>query len=85
MFVGRCSLELSNHKLQSQLKKSQAYASRSNLLFIGNARGGRTQAMLVSLTSTCRRHHVDPQLYLMELLINLPRLANERTPGRAAG
>src|SRR5688572_26589404 len=38
----------------------------------GNARGGRTAAVLSSLTSTCRRHGVDPQLYLTQLLANLP-------------
>ena len=41
-------------------------------MFVGNARGGRTAAILASLTSTCRRHDVDPQRYLTQLLINLP-------------
>ncbi len=41
-------------------------------LFVGNARGGRTAAILASLTSTCRRHGGDPQLYLTQLLRNLP-------------
>ncbi len=39
---------------------------------MGNARGGRTAAILASLTSSCRRHEVDPQLYFTQLLINLP-------------
>jgi hypothetical protein len=43
-----------------------------NSLFVGNERGGRTAAILASLTSTCRRHEVDPQLYLTQLLVNLP-------------
>ena len=34
--------------------------------------GGRTAAILASLTSTCRRHDVDPQLYLTQLFMNLP-------------
>jgi hypothetical protein len=41
-------------------------------LFVGNPRGGRTAAILASLTFTCRRHQVDPQLYLTQLLMNLP-------------
>ena len=45
---------------------------RKNSLFVGNPRGGRTAAILASLTSTCRRHQVDPQLYLTQLLMNLP-------------
>ena len=44
------------------------------------ARGGRTAANLASLTSTCRRHEVDPQLYLTQLLINLPTLPINKLP-----
>ncbi|HEV3040397.1 MAG TPA: hypothetical protein VHA33_21725 [Candidatus Angelobacter sp.] len=40
---------------------------------MGNERGGRTAAILASLTSTCSRHDVDPQLYFTQLLINLPQ------------
>ena len=46
--------------------------NRKNSLFVGNARGGRTAAILTSLTRSCRRHDVDPQLYLTQLLLNLP-------------
>jgi len=46
--------------------------NRKNSLFVGNPRGGRSAAILASLTSTCRRHEVDPQLYLTQLLMNLP-------------
>jgi hypothetical protein len=45
--------------------------NRKNSLFVGNVRGGRTAAILASLTCTCRRHDVDPQLYLTQLLMNL--------------
>ena len=46
--------------------------NRKNSLFVGNPRGGRTAAILASLTSTCRQHEIDPQLYLTQLLLNLP-------------
>jgi hypothetical protein len=46
--------------------------NRKNSLFVGNPRGGRTAAILASLTSTCRRHEIDPQLYFTQLLLNLP-------------
>ncbi|MGA2441810.1 MAG: transposase domain-containing protein [Tepidisphaeraceae bacterium] len=32
----------------------------------------QTAAILSSLTSTCRRHGIDPQHYLTQLLVNLP-------------
>lgn len=51
-----------------------------NSLFVGNARGGRTAAILATLTSSCRRHDVDPQLYLTQLLVNLPSLCIRDLP-----
>ncbi len=46
--------------------------NRKNSLFVGNERRGQTAAILSSLTSTFRRHNIDPQRYLTQLLTNLP-------------
>jgi hypothetical protein len=43
-----------------------------NYLFVGNERGGRTAAILSSLTSSCQRHGIDPQRYVTQLLANVP-------------
>lgn len=51
-----------------------------NYLFVGNERGGRTAAILSSLTSTCRRHDIDPQRYLTQLLTVLPSLHLSELP-----
>jgi hypothetical protein len=56
----------------SEREMKRVVLNRKNSLFVGNPRGGRTAAILASLTSTCRRHQVDPQLYLTQLLMNLP-------------
>jgi transposase len=56
----------------SEREMKRVVLNRKNSLFVGNARGGRTAVILASLTSTCRRHDVDPQLYLTQLLMNLP-------------
>jgi transposase len=56
----------------SEREMKRVVLNRKNSLFVGNPRGGRTAAILASLTSTCRRHEVDPQLYLTQLLMNLP-------------
>jgi hypothetical protein len=53
---------------------------RKNSLFVGNARGGRAVAILASLTSTCRRHDLDPQLYLTQLLTNLVTVRRSELP-----
>jgi transposase len=64
----------------SEREMKRIVLNRKNSLFVGNARGGRTAAILASLTSTCRRHDVDPQLYLTQLLINLPTLPISELP-----
>jgi transposase len=58
----------------SEREMKRIVLNRKNSLFVGNPRGGRTAAILSSLTSTCRRHDIDPQLYLTQLLVNLPTL-----------
>ena len=64
----------------SEREMKRIVLNRKNSLFVGNARGGRTAAILAILTSTCRRHDVDPQLYLTQLLINLPTLPASQLP-----
>jgi len=56
----------------SEREMKRVVMNRKNSLFVGNPRGGRTAAILASLTSSCRRHEMDPQLYFMQLLMNLP-------------
>ncbi|WP_321469941.1 IS66 family transposase [uncultured Paludibaculum sp.] len=70
VFCSDGAVPLDNNISEREMKR--VVLNRKNSLFVGNARGGRTAAILASLTSTCRRHDVDPQLYLTQLLTNLP-------------
>jgi len=56
----------------SEREMKRIVLNRKNSLFVGNERGGETAAILSSITSTCRRHGIDPQRYLTQLLTNLP-------------
>ena len=69
MFLADGAVEIDNNVSEREMKR--VVLNRENSLFVGNARGGRTAVILASLTSTCRRHDIDPQLYLTQLLINL--------------
>ena len=62
----------------SEREMKRVVLTRKNSLFVGNPRGGRAAAILASLTSTCRRHDVDPQCYLTQLLVNLPGLPSRQ-------
>ena len=70
VFCSDGAVPIDNNISEREMKR--VVLNRKNSLFVGNARGGRTAAILASLTSTCRRHDVDPQRYLTQLLTNLP-------------
>jgi transposase len=70
VFCSDGAVPIDNNVSEREMKR--VVLNRKNSLFVGNPRGGRTAAILASLTSTCRRHDVDPQHYLTQLLINLP-------------
>ena len=70
VFCSDGAVAIDNNVSEREMKR--VVLNRKNSLFVGNPRGGRTAAILASLTSTCRRHDVDPQLYLTQLLTNLP-------------
>jgi transposase len=70
-FVADGAVDIDNNLAEQEMKRQAL--NRKNSLFVGNERGGRNAAILSSITSTCRRHNVDPQFYLTQLLTNLPK------------
>jgi transposase len=78
VFLADGAVPIDNNVSEREMKR--VVLTRKNSLFVGNARGGRTAAILASLTSTCRRHDVDPQLFLTQLLINLPAIRARDLP-----
>ena len=70
MFARDGAVPVDNNACEREMKR--VVLNRKNSLFVGNERGGRTAHVLSSLTSTCRRHAVDPQKYLTQLLAYLP-------------
>ncbi len=71
VFANDGAVPIDNNVSEREMKR--VVLNRKNSLFVGNERGGRTAALLASLTSTCRRRDVDPQLYFTQLLMNLPQ------------
>jgi transposase len=70
-FAGDGAVDIDNNLVEQEMKRIAM--GRKAFLFVGNQRGGRTAAILSSLTSSCRRHGVDPQFYFTQLLTNLPK------------
>ena len=70
VFAADAAVPIDNNVSEREMKR--IVLGRKNSLFVGNERGGRTAAVLAGLLSTCRRHDIDPQRYLTQLLTNLP-------------
>ncbi|MDZ4829260.1 MAG: IS66 family transposase [Phycisphaerae bacterium] len=74
VFAADGAVPIDNNGSEREMKRMAL--NRENSLFVGNPRGGETAAIPSSLTSSCRRHAVDPQRYLTQLLVNLPAATN---------
>lgn len=70
LFTTDGAVPLHNNLAEQQMKRIALL--RKNALFVATPNGGRTAAILSSLTSTCQRHEINPQGYLTQLLTNLP-------------
>lgn len=69
VFAQDGAVSIDNNLAEQEMKRIALM--RKNSLFVASKRGGQTAAILASLTSTCRRHGIDPQLYFTQLLCNL--------------
>lgn len=70
LFITDPAVPIHNNLAEQEMKRIALL--RKNALFVATPNGGETAAILSSLTSTCRRHDINPQAYLTQLLANLP-------------
>lgn len=75
-FTERGFLNIDNNASERALRA--VALGRKNWLFAGSDAGGRTAAVLYSVTQTCKRHRVDPFAYLNGVLARVPGLPAER-------
>lgn len=69
LFTRDGAVPIHNNLAEQQMKRIALL--RKNALFVGTVRGGETAAIISSLTSTCQRHGINPQVYLTQLLAGL--------------
>jgi transposase len=70
VFTTDGAVPIDNNVSEREMKRVVLH--RKNSLFVGNPGGGRTAAITASLTSSGRRHDMDPHLFFIQLLLNLP-------------
>ena len=71
LFTSDGAVPIHNNLAEQQMKRIALL--RKNALFVGTVRGGETAAVISSITSTCQRHEINPQVYLTQLLAGLQR------------
>ena len=71
-------LRIDNNAAENALRGTAV--GRKNWLFWGSETGGRTAAVLTSVTATCKRHGINPWLYLRDVLTRLPACPPELLP-----
>ena len=69
-------LRIDNNAAENALRGTAI--GRKNWLFWGSETGGRTAAALTSFTATCKRHGLNPWLYLKDVLTRLPSCPPEQ-------
>jgi transposase len=69
LFASDGAVPIHNNLAEQQMKRIALL--RKNALFVATVRGGETAAVISTITSTCQRHGINPQVYLTQLLIGL--------------
>jgi transposase len=62
-------LEIDNNRAENVLRR--AALGRKNWLFVGSDAGGERAAILYTMLSTCARHHVNPWLWMKDVLLRI--------------
>lgn len=70
VYVTDGDLKIDNNAAENALRGTAV--GRKNWLFHGSETGGRTAAILTSVTTTCKRLGINPWLYLKDALSRLP-------------
>lgn len=74
VFTTDGNIPIDNNRTERTLR-AQAIG-RKNWMFLGSDNGGRTAAVLYTLVASAKRHHLDPEAYLTDVLRRLPALTN---------
>jgi transposase len=68
------NIPIDNNRTERTLR-AQAIGRR-NWMFLGSDNGGRTAAVLYSFVASAKRHHLDSEAYLADVLRRLPAITN---------
>ena len=70
-------MEIDNNLVENAIRPTAI--GKRNWLFIGHPDAGDRSAILYTLLANCRRLDINPQEYLLDVLMRLPALTNRQT------
>ena len=74
VFLYNGAIEIDNNLVENAIRPTKLGAK--NWLFIGSEGSGKTSAILFTLIESAKRHGLEPNAYLCELLHRLPQASN---------
>lgn len=74
LFTTDGHIPIDNNRVERTLR-AQA-VGRKNWMFLGSDNGGKTAAVLYSFVASAKRHHLDVEAYLADVLRRLPAITN---------
>jgi transposase len=75
VYVEQGQVEIDNNLVENAIRPTAL--GKKNWLFIGHEKAGQSSAVLYTIVENCRRQGLDPEAYLKEVLIRLPRSTNQ--------
>jgi len=86
VYLGDGRVEIDNNLVENAIRPTAL--GKKNWLFFGGETMGERGAIIYTIIESCRRHGVDPFLYLRDVLTRLPKMTNwdlEKTDLTPAG
>lgn len=74
LFTTDGEIPIDNNRTERMMRNPAM--GRKAWLFVGSERGGHTAATLYTLVASAKRHHLDPEAYLRDVLTRLPAVTN---------
>lgn len=69
-------IEIDNNLVENAIRPTAL--GKKNWLFFGDAKAGERSAVIYSIIESCRRHGVEPYIYLRDVLTRLPSMTNRQ-------
>jgi transposase len=76
VWLGDGAIEIDNNLVENAIRPTAI--GKKNWLFVGDADAGQRGAILYTIVENCRRHGIDPCVYLRDVLTRLPTMTNRQ-------